>query len=140
MYENFGAVVQGPRVEFNLFLPDNSRDPSQYIRGGSPHIKQIHVRGDFQGAAGSTNWQLDNKFKMQKVEHANGWLYRLTVKQDLPEGYYQYKYFVEFKNGTQRWVSDPVTKYGGNDEHENAAFVIGGNRTVVQPITRRLPL
>jgi hypothetical protein len=47
MYEKFGAVVQGSRVEFNLFLPDNTRDPSQYVRGGSPRIKQIHVRGDF---------------------------------------------------------------------------------------------
>ncbi|MGR8981657.1 MAG: alpha-amylase family glycosyl hydrolase [Gammaproteobacteria bacterium] len=139
MYEKFGAVVQGPRVEFNLFLPDNTRDPSQYIRGGDPRIRQIHVRGDFQGAAGSRNWQLDNKFAMQKVEHPSGWLYRLAVPQDLPEGYYQYKYFVEFENGTQRWVSDPVTKYGGNDENENAAFVIGGNSTVVRPIARRLP-
>jgi 1,4-alpha-glucan branching enzyme len=139
MYERFGAVVQGPRVEFNLFLPDNTRDPSQYVRGGLPRIRQIHVRGDFQGVAGSQNWQLDNKFKMQKVEHPNGWLYKLAIDRDLEEGYYQYKYFVEFENDTQRWVSDPITKYGGNDEDENSAFVIGGNRTVVQPIVRRLP-
>jgi 1,4-alpha-glucan branching enzyme len=139
MYDKFGAVVQGPRVEFNLFLPDNMRDPSQYVRGGSPRIKQIHVRGDFQGIVGSRNWQLDNKFKMQKFEHPNGWLYKLAIDRDLAEGYYQYKYFVEFENDTQRWVSDPITKYGGNDENENSAFVIGGNRTVVQPIARRLP-
>ena len=61
MYEKFGAVAQGLRVEFNLFLPDNTRDPSQYVRGGSPRIKQIHVRGDFQGVVGSQNWQLDDK-------------------------------------------------------------------------------
>ena len=139
MYEKFGAVVHGPRVEFNLFVPDNTRDPSQYIRGGSPRIKQIHVRGDFQDSVGSQNWQLDSKFKMQKAEHPNGWLYTLAIERDLAEGYYQYKYFVEFENETQRWVSDPITKYGGNDENENSAFVIGGNRTEVQPLGRRLP-
>lgn len=139
MYENFGAVVKGSRIEFNLFLPDNARDPSQYVRGGSPRIKQIHVRGDFQCAAGSQNWQLDAAFQMQKLEHEHGWLYQLAVNHDLPEGYYQYKYFVEFENGIQRWVSDPITKYGGNDENENSAFVIGGNHTVVQPLSRRLP-
>jgi hypothetical protein len=48
MYKKFGAVVQGPQIELNLFMPDNTRDPSQYTRGGSPRIKQIHVRGDFQ--------------------------------------------------------------------------------------------
>ena len=139
MYEQFGAVVQGPRVEFKLFLPDNTRDPTQYVRGGSPRIKRIHVRGDFQGVAGSQNWHLDNNFEMKKTEHPNGWLFSLAVDRDLPEGYYQYKYFVEFENETTRWVSDPITKYGGSDENENSAFVIGGNRTVVQPIVRRLP-
>jgi glycosidase len=139
MYEQFGAVVQGPRVEFKLFLPDNTRDPTQYVRGGSPRIKRIHVRGDFQGVAGSQNWHLDNNFEMKKTEHPNGWLFSLAVDRDLPEDYYQYKYFVEFENETTRWVSDPITKYGGSDENENSAFVIGGNRTVVQPIVRRLP-
>ena len=139
MYEQFGAVVEDPRVEFQLFLPDNTRDARQYVRGGSPRIKQIHVRGDFQGLAGSLNWQLDSRFRMEKVEHPNGWLYRLGVDSDLPEGYYQYKYFVEFENGTTRWVSDPIARYGGSDENENSAFVIGGNDTVVQPLARRLP-
>ena len=83
MYEKFGAVAQGLRVEFNLFLPDNMRDSSQYVRGGSPRIKQIHVRGDFQDIAGSQNWQLDDKFKMQKLEHPNGWLYKLAIDRDL---------------------------------------------------------
>lgn len=139
MYEQFGAVVQGPKVEFKLFLPDNLRDPSQYVRGGSPRIKQIHVRGDFQGAVGSRNWQLDDKFKMQKNEHEKGWLYQLAIAHDLADGYYQYKYFVEFENGTQRWVSDPISKYGGSDEAQNSAFVVGGNRTQVKPLMRRLP-
>lgn len=139
MYEKFGAVVSGPRVVFSLFLPDKAIDPTQYVRGGSPRIKEIHVCGDFQNSLGSQNWQVDQQFKMQKVAHPNGWVYQLALNSDLPEGYYQYKYVVEFENDTIRWVSDPVTKYGGNDESENSAFVIGGNRTDVLPIGNRLP-
>ena len=139
MYEKFGAVVQGSRVAFNLFLPDNTRDPSQYVRGGSPRIKQIHVRGDFQSMLGRINWERDDKFKMQKLEHPNGWLYQLIIDHDLADGYYQYKYFVEFENETQRWVSDPIAKYGGSDENENSAFVIGDTEITVNPIARRLP-
>jgi len=78
MYEKFGAVAEGLRVEFNLFLPNNTRDSSQYVRGCSPRIRHIHVRGDFQSVVGSQNWQLDDKFKMQKLEHPHGWLYKLS--------------------------------------------------------------
>lgn len=138
MYENFGAVVQGFKVTFNLFLPDNVRDPTQYVRGGSPQIRQIHIRGDFQSALGGQDWLLDDACKMQKLPHPNGWVYQLPIVQDLPEGYFQYKYFVEFENDTTRWVSDPVTRYGGSDGNGNSAFVIGGNKTVVQPLANPL--
>jgi hypothetical protein len=48
MYEEFGAVVDKKKVEFKLFFPDKSVDPTQYIRGGLPRIKEIRIRGDFQ--------------------------------------------------------------------------------------------
>src|SRR5262249_5525715 len=38
-------------------------------------------------------------------------------------GFYEYKYFVEFENGTTRLVGDPCTKYGGAT-NQNAGFVI----------------
>ncbi|MEM7798868.1 MAG: alpha-amylase family glycosyl hydrolase [Chloroflexota bacterium] len=139
MYENFGARTNGSRVEFNLFLPDSRRDPNQYVRGGDPNIRHIHVRGDFQTAADGQDWTLDDQFRMERVEHPSGWVYRLALDRDLPEGYYQYKYFVEFENDETRWVSDPITKYGGLDDNENAAFVIGGDEIDVEPIARRLP-
>lgn len=139
MYETFGARVTGNQVEFNLFFPDARRDPTQYIRGGVPRIRTIHVRGDFQSQIGSTNWQLDPSLQMAEVGHSNGLLYRLSIGTPIQDGYYQYKYFVEFENDTTRWVGDPCTRYGGSDENENSAFVVGGNPVATQPHPGRRP-
>lgn len=139
MYQNFGAIVTNSRVEFQLFLPDNKVDPAQYVRGGDPQIKEVRIRGDFQHEIGGQDWDFDSAPVMVKQAHPQGWLYTFSVDTDLPDGFYQYKYFVTFENDTRRWVTDPCTKYGGSDEYENAAFVIGGQRTTVEPITRRLP-
>jgi 1,4-alpha-glucan branching enzyme len=139
MYEEFGAVVQNKQVEFRLFLPDNTVDQTQYIRGGQPKIKEIRIRGDFQNQIGGRDWGFDSAPIMTKNPHAKGWLYTHKIEGDLPEGFYQYKYFVTFENDTTRWVTDPCTKYGGNGNNENAAFVIGGPTATVQPIPNRLP-
>ena len=58
MYENFGPSIDTRQVTFTLFLPDNTVDPSQYVRGGSPKIKEIRVTGDFQKQLGGTDWEL----------------------------------------------------------------------------------
>jgi pullulanase len=138
VYESFGARVVGNQVEFNLFLPDTRRDSTQYVRGGFPRIGRIHVRGDFQSQIGGTDWGLEPSFEMAEVGHANGLLYQLSIAAPLPDGYYQYKYYVEFENGTTRWVSDPCSKYGGSDQ-ENSAFVVGGTPVAAQPLTDRRP-
>jgi hypothetical protein len=58
----------------------------------------------------------------------------------LADNFYQYKFFVTFENGTVRYVSDPCTKYGGSDDKENSAFVVGGPLIAgVQAIARLLP-
>ncbi len=139
MYESFGAVVEGDSVEFRLFFPDNAVDPGQYVRGGLPRIREIRVPGDFQSRLGGRDWELATAPVMVREPHPNGWLYRARAG-GLAEGYYQYKYFVTFENETTRWCSDPCTRYGGSDEHENAAFVIGGNVTRAEPLAGRLPL
>lgn len=136
MYESFGAVVHDNDVEFQLFFPDNSVAPSQYINGGLPNIEKIQVTGDFQSKAGGLDWDYVHAPEMTKTSHPKGILYRLHIPE-LPEGFYQYKYFVHFKNGSTRWCTDPCTKYGGG-ELENSAFVVGSNRTVVRPIGQRL--
>jgi 1,4-alpha-glucan branching enzyme len=59
----------------------------------------------------------------------------------LPDGFYQYKFFVTFQDTNTRYVADPCAKYGGSDlVDENSAFVVGGNLVQAQPIARRLPL
>jgi 1,4-alpha-glucan branching enzyme len=140
MYERFGAHVEDHQVELRLFVPDSAVDPAQYLRGGLPRIREIRVRGDFQSRLGGSNWELQSAPVMERREHPNGWLYVCRLPGGLPDGYYQYKYFVTFENDTRRWVTDPCSKYGGSDEWENAAFVIGGNDRAVSPIARRLPL
>jgi len=74
MYESFGAVVDGSRVEFRLFFPDNAIDPSQYVRGGLPHIREIRVRGDFQSAIGGRDWDFASAPVMSREPHPSGWL------------------------------------------------------------------
>jgi 1,4-alpha-glucan branching enzyme len=138
MYEQFGAVVTGSRVEFRLFFPDNTIDPTQYEAGGLPGITEIRVRGDFQSQIGGTDWDFGSAPVMVKNPHPNGWLFTCAIDQDLPEGFYEYKYFVTFENETTRWCSDPCAKWGGG-EQENSAFVIGGHAATVTPIAQRLP-
>lgn len=137
MYETLGAVVTEPFVEFRLFFPDNAKDPTQYETGGLPHIRRIQVVGDFQAELGGTAWDHVHAPEMQIADHPSGSLYTLTLPP-LPDGYYQYKFFVTFEDHTTRWCGDPCAKYVGGSA-ENAAFVLGGHDTVVQPLARRLP-
>jgi len=139
MYESFGATVDQNGVSFNLFLPDNTVNPAQYTRGGSPKIKAIRVRGSFQSELGGADWALDSAPSMTREPHPRGWLWTCALPADLPEGYYEYKYFVTFENDTNRWVTDPCTKYGGSGGQENSAFVVGGRSVPVRPILHRLP-
>ncbi len=141
MYQEFGVSVDKTtnRVTFRLFLPDNQVDPGQYTRGGSPKIEEIRIRGDFQQLLGGVDWALADAPAMSREPHPNGWLWTCTLDTTLPEGYYEYKYFVTFENGTSRWCTDPCTKYGGSGGDENSAFVVGGRRVDVAPIGQRRP-
>jgi pullulanase len=142
MYESFGASVdqEAKAVTFRVFFPDNALDPSQYQRGGLPHIAQMKVAGDFQSQIGAKDWDTDTAPVMHKEQYQNmGWLYFYSAGP-LSDNFYQYKYFVTFEDGQSRWVSDPCTKYGGSDDNENSAFVVGGPLiNNVNPIGRRQP-
>jgi 1,4-alpha-glucan branching enzyme len=141
MYQDFGPRLDGGKVEFKLFLPDRTVDSTQYVRGGEPHIQDVRIVGEFQKALGGTNWDTASAPIMQKGTHPNGVLYTFKTPKALPDGFYQYKFFVTFEDGTTRYVSDPCAKYGGSDQsNENSAFVVGGNLAAAQPIANRLPL
>jgi 1,4-alpha-glucan branching enzyme len=63
-----------------------------------------------------------------------GTLYTATVK-NLSSGLYQYKFYVTFQNGKNRWCIDPCTKYGGT-ENNNSAFIIGEPEIEMKLFTR----
>ncbi len=138
MYEQFGPVVQGSSVDFRLFFPDASADPLQYVNGGLPRIKKIQVVGDFQSKIGLRDWDVSTAPEMSLGTHPQGLLYSLPIAQ-LPEGFYQYKYFVTFENQTTGRCTDPCTKYVAT-EYENGGFVLGGNARRVRELAHRLPL
>lgn len=138
MYEQFGAAVDGQRVEFRLFFPDRAADPDAYRRGGLPRLARVQVTGTFQHHLGGVDWDVAGAPDLVLEPHARGILYRLAVPVDLPEGFYEYKYFVTFENGTTRWCTDPCTKYSGSGP-ENSGFAIGGHDEAVLPIANRLP-
>jgi 1,4-alpha-glucan branching enzyme len=141
MYEKFGAGRQDDgRYGFRLFLPDNTRDPNQYTRGGSCKIVDVRVVGDFQHLVDPArrDWNYDDGLALTEQPHPNGRLFTYPLPPTFPAGFHQYKYVVRFQNGSVRWVGDPCTKYGGT-RLNNSAFVIGGNSLPAQPLGRRLP-
>ena len=151
MDERFGAWQVGEyqnkgRVCFKLFFPDRTKDSSQYGSTrkiltpdggekeeiipdyGDPKILTIQVAGDFQQHLGQANWDFTAAPMLVKKEHAKGWIWTYETDIELPAGFYQYKYYVKFENGTLRKVGDPCTRYGGQDgETQNSGFVIGGS-------------
>jgi pullulanase len=136
MYETFGfSRWQDGRLGFQLFVPDRAIDPTQYGRGDSPKISSVCVVGDFQSVVtpGATNWQAASGLPMTLQPHPNGLLFTAALPAGFPDGYYQYKYFVTFQNGTVRYVGDPCGKYGG-DQLDNSAFVVGGAPVQVTPL------
>jgi hypothetical protein len=114
MYETFGAIVVGHTVELRLFFPDAGRDPNQYDPryAGLFRIRSLRVPGEHQALVGDNPWDLDTAPAMVAEDHPSGLLYRLRLG-NVPDGFYQYKYFVGFENGTSRWCGDPCARWVG---------------------------
>lgn len=110
------------KVEFKIFFPN----------GWNPEINSIRVAGDFL----NSNWDFQSGFQMAKSSTSEGTIWSYKTNEILDKGFYQYKYFIEFNDGSTKIVSDPCTRYSGIN-NQNAAFVIGGSRpadNVVQPL------
>jgi 1,4-alpha-glucan branching enzyme len=144
MTERFGAwqvgddPAQGP-AEFKIFFPDAAKDPTQYQPRphqptyGDPRIAAVRVVGDFMEHLGLPNWDPGQAPGMTRQPHPKGWAWAYRTPADLPQGFYQFKYWVTFEDGRQRLVGDPCARYGGT-EHQNSAFVIGGSRPSDTPV------
>lgn len=140
MYENFGPQVEGNEVTFQLFFPDNRKDPSQYTQGDLPDIRKIQVIGTFQEHIGQEDWDVTNAPEMNQGDYPSGLLYSFSTT--LPDNFYKYKFYVTFNDGLTRLCNDPCTKYSGQDQNnqEYSGFVVGGNQVEdVKPIADRLP-
>ena len=139
MYEEFGFSRWSPnQFGCKLFIPDNAIDPAQYSRGGPSNIAEVRIVGDFQHLCGGTDWDFDSGLVMNELAHPNGHLFSCALPAGFPDGYYQYKFFVSYANSMRLMIGDPCAKYGG-DDHDNSAFIIGGNPVSVVPLTTTLP-
>jgi len=115
------------RVSFKLFFPT----------GADPEIASIRVAGDFQNQVGGKDWDFDNGCELKSNTTPQGTFWDFVTEQQLPANYYQYKYQVQFNDGSKRKVSDPCCRYGGTD-NQNAAVVVGGSRPAANKV-RPLP-
>jgi pullulanase len=145
MYEQFGALPDHEKktVTFKLFLPDASKDPKQYEAGGLPRITRISVMGSFQNPE-TKEWDDSSAIELLPTDYTDprdnivkGVVYTAQVEK-LPDGFYEYKYKVEFENGETRMVCDPCGRCGGA-KHQNSGFVVGDKAAEVKRLARRLP-
>lgn len=126
-----GGAQQG-KVEFRIFFP-NERNGLQH------NIQSIQVCGDFQRKVDQgSDWDPGTAPALTKSPHPEGEIWSWTTPWNLPKGFYQYKYFVTYHglNEPPRWVSDPCTRYEG-ENNMNAAVVVGGSQpheNIISPL------
>lgn len=128
-WQSSGGIERG-KINFRLFFPSEANRLAHNIRS-------IQVCGDFQKALGQDkNWNPATAPAMTRSDHAEGEIWSYETPLELPQGFYQYKYFVTYKDFGEppRWVSDPFARYGG-EHNMNAAIVVGGSRPEDNPIT-----
>lgn len=115
-WQSDGNGARG-RVDFRIFYPPEA----------DPHVASIRVAGDFQEQLGGARWDFANGLSLTRRDRAAGGVFwETTTPQPLPAGFYEYKYLVEFDDGTQRIVTDPCARYGGLS-HQNSGIAVGGS-------------
>lgn len=128
------------RTQFRLFFPA--------VPSADTEIASISVGGTFQGQIGEKNWDFSRSHFLTPSSAtespAEGQFWTLVLEDELPSGFYEYKYQVTFKDvaKTVRLVADPCSRYSGS-EPESSGFVVGGSTAAANSITalpQRLPL
>ncbi len=143
MYEQFGGLVNqdAKTVTFKLFYPDAGKTPTQYEGGGLPRIRKASVVGSFQNPA-TKNWDVSAPVPLVATDYSDGSLIKGTVSSHttapLPDGFYEYKYLIEFEDGRTKYITDPCGRYSGS-QHQNSGFVVGGTIETVKALDIRLP-
>jgi pullulanase len=122
-----GGETQGA-LEFRIFFP----------AGADPHVSAIRVSGDFQHHLGGQDWDFAAGLPLtvQSGNDPRGVYWSVRTQRELPAGFYQYKFEVEFEDGATRKVTDPCARYSGLADR-NSGVVVGGSApadNVVEPL------
>lgn len=115
MYEKFGAGWQDDgRYGFRLFVPDNSKDATQYVRGGDCKITDVRVVGDFQNAVDNArqNWDYGDGLVMTKQAHPNGRLFAYTLPPQFPASLDCSQLFT--RDRSTEWLRNEFHRTGNN--------------------------
>jgi len=122
-----GDETQGA-LEFRIFFP----------AGADPHVTAMRVAGDFQHLMGGQDWDFAGGLPLtvHSGSDPRGVFWSVRTQLEVPANFYQYKYEVDFENGTSRKVTDPCARYGGLSD-QNSGVVVGGSRpadNIVRPL------
>ena len=103
-------------VEFRVFFP----------AGTDPDVTAIRVGGNFQHRLGGDDWDFAGGPQLVAEPPTPDRTYLSVATGDLPAGFYEYEYLVEFNQAPSRIVTDPCTRYGGLAK-QNSGVVVGGS-------------
>lgn len=115
----FGGDETQGALEFRIFFP----------AGPDPKVTAIRAAGDFQHALGGQDWDFENGLPLapQPGHDRRGVFWSARTPGQLPAGFFEYKYQVDFEDGTSRIVTDPCARYSGLSDRRSGV-VIGGSR------------
>src|SRR5215212_10001443 len=114
-----GDKTQGA-LEFRIFFP----------AGANPHVTAIRVAGDFQHHLGGQDWDFAGGLPLtvQSGGDPRGVFWSVRTQLEVPADFYQYKYEVDFENGTSKKVTDPCARYGGLSDQNSASWSVEAAR------------
>lgn len=125
----FGGDETRGALEFRIFFPS----------GTDPRVRAIRVGGNFQHELDSQDWDFGSGLPLepQPGNDPRGVFWSARTPVDVPAGFFEYKYQVDFEDGTSRIVTDPCARYSGLS-NQNSGVVVGGSspaENTVRPVS-----